>query len=154
MSSLARRQRRQIARRWAMKGVTLDAAQQCVDAVKMNRQQVTEQAVKIAGGAFEKYRKDLKKQLDDDIVPHIQGDMICVFMYVLHEYYGFGAKRLEKAARELWDIVGEMQDTRSDGQVLADTLRDETGLDCKRLFDRLSAEAFAEKTGKIAGENG
>lgn len=141
MSRFERRQRRQLARQWAASGTTLEAAQACINSLKASDQQLHDYATDVAYKACNKVRDKLQQHIADEVIPHVQGDMICLFLYVLHTTYGFGVKRLRDAATAMWEAVGEMQATQSDGQVLADTIKAETGLDLQKLFDELSARS-------------
>lgn len=144
MGSIARRQRREIARKWAMTGVTKETAEECVKACRGNREEVKAEATKLATVALNNYRAKLQHQVNDDIIPKVQGDMICLFLYCLHSKWGFGAKRLKDAAADLWEVVGEMQHEQVTGDTLAACIKDETGLKLQEVFAKLSNEARKE----------
>ena len=144
MGSIARRQRREIARKWAMAGVNKETAQECVEACRSNMAEVKNEATKIATVALNNYRLKLQRDVNEDIIPKVQGDMICVFLYCLHSRWGFGAKRLKDAAADLWEVVGEMQQERVTGDTLAACIKDETGLKLQEVFAKLSNEARKE----------
>lgn len=144
MGSIARRQRREIARKWAMAGINKETAQECVEACRSNRAEVKNEATKIATVALNNYRLKLQRDVNEDIIPKVQGDMICVFLYCLHSRWGFGAKRLKDAAADLWEVVGEMQQEQVTGDTLAACIKDETGLKLQEVFAKLSNEARKE----------
>lgn len=144
MGSLARKQRRQIARRWAMAGITQETAGACVDAIRDNKEAVRKEAKGIAMATLTKYREKVKNNVYNEIIPMVQGDMIVLFLYCLHSRWGFGQKRLKDAASDLWDVVGEMQKERVNGDTLSECIKEETGLNLPEVFARLSNEARKE----------
>ena len=144
MGSIARHQRREIARKWAMAGIPKEAAKECVNAIKDNKKAVREEAEVIARGALDKYRLKIKNNVYNDIIPRVQGDMICLFLYCLHSRWGFGQKRLKDAAADLWEVVGEMQKELVNGDTLSECIKEETGLNLPRVFAKLSNDARKE----------
>lgn len=149
MSSQLRRQRREVARKWAMAGISKETAEECVKACRGNREEVQEEAKKIATGALNRYRLKLQHQVNEDIIPKVQGDMICLFLYCLHSRWGFGAKRLKDAAADLWEVVGEMQTEQVTGDTLAECIKQETGLKLPEVFAKLSNEARKENERRV-----
>lgn len=144
MGSIARKQRREIARKWAMAGISKETAEECVKACRENREEVREEAAKLATNAINHYRVKLQHQVNDDIIPKVQGDMICLFLYCLHSRWGFGQKRLKDAAADLWEVVGEMQKEQVSGDTLSECIKEETGLNLPRVFAELSNDARKE----------
>ena len=155
MGSIARKQRREIARKWAMAGISQETAEECVKACRGNREEVKAEATKLATVALNNYRAKLQRDVNEEIIPRVQGDMICLFLYCLHSRWGFGAKRLKDAAADLWEVVGEMQREQVTGDTLAACIKDETGLKLQEVFAKLSNEARRENEKRIkATESG
>ena len=150
MGSIARKQRREIARKWAMAGISKETAEECVKACRGNREEVREEATKLATVAINHYRAKLQRNVNEDIIPKVQGDMICVFLYCLHSRWGFGGKRLKDAAADLWEVVGEMQVEQVTGDTLAACIKDETGLKLQEVFAKLSNEARRENEKRLS----
>ena len=144
MGSIVRRQRREIARKWAMAGISKETAEECVKACRGNREEVRDEATKLATNAINHYCAKLQHQVNNAIIPKVQGDMICLFLYCLHSRWGFGAKRLQDAAADLWEVVGEMQVEQVTGDALAECIKQETGLKLQEVFAKLSNEARRE----------
>ena len=153
MGSIARKQRREIARKWAMSGISQETAEECVKACRGNREEVKAEATKLATVALNNYRAKLQRDVNEEIIPRVQGDMICLFLYCLHSRWGFGAKRLTDAASDLWEVVGEMQREKVTGDALSECIEAETGIHLPEVFARLSNEARKENANKHHGKS-
>ena len=96
MGSLARKQRREIQRKFATASISSEKADACIEAMKGVQNARQKEARAMEPMITERVMKHLKEK----VIPDTQGQMVLMFLIFMHDRRGYGAKRLHNLVDE------------------------------------------------------
>ena len=134
MGSLARKQRREIQRKFATANLNNEKADACIAAMK-GVQAVKENEIRAMKPEI---AHRLEKRLKEKVIPEAQGYMFLLFLFFMHERCGYGLKRLHDLTMEFNDFADVLTWENADRNQLTDALAE-----CGYIVDKEFAEAEA-----------
>ena len=134
MGSLARKQRRESQRKFAMANLSNEKADACIAAMK-GVQAVKENEIRAMKPEI---AQQVEKRLKEKVIPEAQGHMFLLFLFFMHEHRGYGLKRLHDLTMEFNDFADMLMWENADRNQLTDALAE-----CGYIVDKEFAEAEA-----------
>ena len=134
MGSLARKQRREIQRKFATANLNNEKADACIAAMK-GVQAVKENEIRAMKPEI---AHQVEKRLKEKVIPEAQGYMFLLFLFFMHERRGYGLKRLHDLTMEFNDFADVLTWENADRNQLTDALAE-----CGYIVDKEFAEAEA-----------
>ena len=134
MGSLARKQRREIQRKFATANLNNEKADACIAAMK-GVQAVKENEIRAMNPEI---AHQVEKRLKEKVIPEAQGYMFLLFLFFMHERRGYGLKRLHDLTMEFNDFADVLTWENADRNQLTDALAE-----CGYIVDKEFAEAEA-----------
>jgi hypothetical protein len=143
MSSLARKQARELSRR--MKGFSTPQAQAAIAAM---HESINSQEARIRAQVTE----TVTRRIQEEYAPQVAGDLIMSILMFLRCKRGYGKKRLQDFLHEFNEFADDAMKNDLTSGIVKEILLEECGFDVDKEFEKCEAESNGRRSRKCQDE--